>query len=60
MPREGFQRPGSDQVSTFGLIIYGHQVNKSMEIPAGIKGLELEKQFSKERVLFPEEGGGPR
>lgn len=51
MPREGFHSLGSDQVSTFGLIIYGHQVTKSMGIPAKIKGLELAEPFSKGRVL---------
>lgn len=35
-----------------GPIIHGHRVNESMEMPAGIKWLEMQEQSSKRRVLF--------
>lgn len=47
MPREGIHRPGLDQVSTLGPIIYGYRVNESMEMLAGIKWLETQEQSSK-------------
>ena len=47
MPREGFHRPGLDQVSILGPIIHGHRVKESMEMPAGIKWLEMQEQSSK-------------